>query len=228
MSRAAGRLRSLHQALLANLVGLGNWSREPLVDICARIVDCEHSTAKFRPTGVACVDTTNIEPGRIMVSRLRYVSEDTYQQRVRRMKPQAGDVLFAREGTVGTAVLVPENLRLCLGQRVMALRPSDRVLPKFLELTLNSPVVRRQYEAKILGTTAPHLNVADIRRLQVPLPSLLEQGQIVQEAERQMTMLDALADGVALTVRRAKSLRRATLHEAFAGRLTPGYRAGLA
>lgn len=134
-------------------------------EVCSAIVDCPHSTAAFVPEGLACLDTTCMAPGRVVRERLRYVSPETWLSRTRRLTPEAGDVVFAREGTIGTAVCVPEGFSPCLGQRVMLLRPGPELAPRFLEQALMAPQVRAQYAAKVVGSTAPHLNVRDVKAL---------------------------------------------------------------
>jgi type I restriction enzyme S subunit len=59
---------------------------------------------------VGCIDTNCIEQGKILFENARFVSEETYNERVSRLIPQADDILFAREGTIGTDVLVPQNI----------------------------------------------------------------------------------------------------------------------
>ncbi len=84
-------------------------------DCCTHVVDCLHSTAKFAKQGYYCVDTTCIEQGKIIFEKIRYVTKETFVERISRLKPEPGDILFSREGTVGTTVIVPNNIELCLG-----------------------------------------------------------------------------------------------------------------
>ena len=58
------------------------------------------STAEFKASGFACVDTNSIKVGKIVHEELRYVDEATFIDRNRRMKPQADDVLFSGERRV--------------------------------------------------------------------------------------------------------------------------------
>ena len=135
------------------------------------------------------------------------------------MVPEPGDVIFAREGTVGTAVVVPPDLQLCLGQRVMIIRPQPIVRSDFLEIALNSPATRNQYRSKILGTTAPHLNVRDVKRLVISLPSLDEQDALVEEAKKHVSVLEAAEQQIMRDLNRTERLRKSILSAAFSGEL---------
>lgn len=156
------------------------WQRAALREVCDAIVDCPHSTPKYGVGERFAIDTNSMSNRGIDLTRLRTVTTEVFNARNRRLEPSPGDIVFAREGTVGTAVELPESPRVCLGQRVMLMRPGQKVLPEFLRLALISPLVRKQYVQKILGTTAPHLNVRDVVTLRLLIPPLDEQSEIVR------------------------------------------------
>jgi type I restriction enzyme S subunit len=195
------------------------WTWASVSQVSATIVDCPHSTAKFVEAGHPCVDTTCIKPGRIVRKDLRFVSQATFQVRVQRLVPAAKDIIFAREGTVGTAVAVPPDLQPCLGQRVMLMRPDTCIAPRYFEHSLNSHAIRSQYLPKIVGSTAPHLNVAEVKQLAIPLPPLAEQTRIVAEVERRLSVVEELEAVVSANLQRATRLRQSILQKAFTGEL---------
>lgn len=194
------------------------WVRTTMAQVCSQIVDCPHSTPKFITTGYPCIDTTNIKPGRIINDALRYVSKETLVERNRRLVPEKGDVVFAREGTVGTAVSIPDSITPCLGQRVMMMRPSTGLSSHFLQWTLNSELIRQQYQPKILGTTAPHVNVGDVVQFVMPLPSVVEQDRIVNEIDRCFSFADEIELSIDINLKRAEHLRQSILKKAFSGK----------
>ena len=188
--------------------------------VSIRIVDCLHSTPKFQDKGFMCVDTNCIRAGRIVVEKVRFVDEQTFHDRNRRMVPEADDVLFSREGALlGIAVPVPENFKFCLGQRMMIFRLDENIDSKFFETVLNSLTFRKQYLHLITGTASPHLNIGDIRTLGVPLPPLAEQERIVEEVERRLSVIEQHEQVIAASLKRAERLRQSILKRAFAGQL---------
>jgi len=95
------------------------------------------------------------------------------------MKPRPGDVILTREAPVGEAFVIPDGMRICLGQRVMLLRANQSVLsPHFLVAQVYSGEVARKIERISGGSTNPHVNVSDVRGFQIPRPSRTEQEQI--------------------------------------------------
>ena len=186
---------------------------------CTYVVDCLHSTAKFVDHGYYCVDTTCIEQGKIIFDRIRYVSKETFDERISRLKPKPGDILFSREGTVGTTVLVPDNIELCLGQRMMMFRLNQNINPKYFMYYFQSPHFKSQYQPLIMGTTAPHLNIRDIRKFIVKLCPLERQLAIVERIDDCLSITDKMEESINQSLLQSEALRQSILKNAFQGYL---------
>jgi type I restriction enzyme S subunit len=195
------------------------WMWVTLEQLSNNIVDCLHSTPKFVSEGKYCIDTTCIEPGCILFDKARVVSAETYKDRIRRLKPEVGDILFSREGTIGTTVVVPGGVELCLGQRMMMFRPSNMIISNYFMWAMLSNTFERQWKPKIIGTTSPHINIGDIRHMALPLPPYREQFRIVAEVERRLSVVQELEQTIEANLKRAGRLRQAVLKMAFEGRL---------
>ena len=78
------------------------WSR--LDDVSEGVFDCPNSTPKLTDTGPFVVRTQDIITGVFRADQARRVSEETYAERIARVTPSRGDLLYSREGTYfGTA-----------------------------------------------------------------------------------------------------------------------------
>lgn len=165
------------------------WTRAEAVSEV--IVDCPHSTPKFVPKGVLCVDTNSVKQGALVLARARYVDQATYEERIARLVPQPGDIVFAREGSVGESMVIPQGMVCCLGQRVMLFRPC-LVFPDYFRLALSEPGALARSLALHKGIGAKHVNVADMRNALIPLPPLPEQHRIVAKVDELMALCDEL------------------------------------
>ena len=76
------------------------WQVRKTEDICSEIVDCPHSTPKWTDSGEICLRTTNFRVGYLDLSEVRYVSENTFKQRIARLVPKPSDVVYSREGGI--------------------------------------------------------------------------------------------------------------------------------
>jgi type I restriction enzyme S subunit len=155
------------------------WSWARLSEISNVIVDCPHSTAKFVDTGFLCLDTNSFKDGKLLPHKLRFVSQETFDKRIARLKPMPGDLVFAREGSVGQSIIIPEGIECCLGQRVMLFRLSQRVSNEFVRLAITTEDFLDALLSLHKGIGAKHVNVADMRNAVVPVPPFREQERIL-------------------------------------------------
>ena len=172
-AQLAGSLDTLAESIFLDMFGdpafnPRRWQTAPLSVLADCINDCPHSTPQWTGKGVICVRTSNLTTGDWDWSETRHVSEETYVSRSARGELRPGDLVLSREGTVGVAAIVPPNLRMCMGQRLVQVRPNrdliqPEVLLSFLLLALSPLAIRRL----MVGSTAKHLNVRDLKTLPV-------------------------------------------------------------
>ena len=151
-----------------------------LDDVCEFIVDCLHSTAPTQADGYPLIRTPNIGRGRLILDDVYRVSEETYKKWTRRAIPQTNDLVLAREAPAGNVAIIKDGQQVCLGQRTVHIRPDlNQVGADFLCYFLLSPEQQGMLLANETGATSKHVNMKDIRRLQLKnLPSLEIQQQI--------------------------------------------------
>lgn len=198
-----------------------NWNYYTIESLSVAIVDCLHETAVFSNTGYKIIDTNNIVPFGINQSKLRYVDEETYKKWISRLKPRYGDIVFTREGSIGNVVMVPENEKYCIGQRTMIFRFTELLNNKFCEFYLNSELFKIQYKPLIKGVASQHVNIRDLRILEIPLPSIEEQKEIVTRLENLSEKADIIEKRYKTLKEKIDSLPQAILHKAFKGELVP-------
>ena len=193
------------------------WRIEPLAHISEHVVDCPHTTPKWTDAGEICVRTNQIRPGSLDLTQPRYVSRETYLERIERLEPRTDDILYSREGGIlGVACRVPKNVRLCLGQRLMLIRSRSIVCADFLEAVLNSPFITDIAKIRTTGGAAPRVNMSTVRGYPIPLPPLAEQHRIVAKVEELMALCDQLESGLATAADTRRRLLDALLTKALA------------
>ncbi len=195
------------------------WVWASSIQACDRVVDCHNKTAPYRENGVTLVRTSNIRDGRLVLEDVRYVDQPTYEFWSRRCPPASGDVLFTREAPMGEAAIIPEGMKLCMGQRMMLLRPSHAIDASFLLYALMSPVIKRLIDHMAVGSGVKHLRVGDVEKLPIPIPPFLEQRRIVAEVDRVLSLAREIESQIETNLRRAGRLRETILSTAFSGRL---------
>lgn len=170
-----------------------NWKWVRLSYIAESIVDCPHSTPKYLDMETEyCTIDTNCIDAKGDITKWRYVDSDTYTARIARLTPQKDDIVYTREGSICRAAILPEGLKVCLGQRVMLIRSANGVFPQFIRRVLMSPMVIRKLTEQQKGIGAKHVNVSDVCNLILPLPPLAEQKRIVAKLEEILPLCERL------------------------------------
>ena len=198
-----------------------SWVLASPEQISTHIVDCPHSTPKWAKSGVLCLRTTNFQPGSLDLESVQFVSEDTYNERIMRLEPQPGDVLYSREGGIlGIACIIPKQLKTCLGQRMMLFRlDTNMALPEYFAGVLNSTLILSEVKRLTGGAASPHLNIRDIRTFPIPLPPITEQHQIVAKLNSISAETQRLASIYQQKLAALEALKKSLLHQAFSGQL---------
>jgi type I restriction enzyme S subunit len=197
-----------------------HWAWCRLLEVCDEIIDCPHSTPNYINTesNYFGIDTNCInEKGEIIY--LRPLSLDSYNSRIKRLRPTENDIIYAREGSIGLSTILPKGKNICLGQRVMLFRASKIITSKFLKLAITEKEYLKRLLSKHRGMGAKHVNVSDIKISLLPLPPLHEQEQIVSKLEELMVFCDGLEKGIKESQGYNEMLLQQVLREALQGEI---------
>jgi type I restriction enzyme S subunit len=188
---------------------------------CEAIIDNLHSTPKYDGDEFPCLRSQDVGWGTIDYTTARRTSEEEFIHRTRRGEPQAGDIVYVREGDIGRCGLVDGSHRFSLGQRVMMFRPNQKIVdPKFLTFQLMSPpVLKEQVLEKMTGTTSKHVNIKYLRKVQVIISPLSEQRRIVAYLDGLQAKVEAVKRHQAVTAAKLDALLPSILDKAFKGEL---------
>lgn len=178
-------------------------------------------TEHYTESGPRVIRLQNIGDGRF-VDDEAHISLEHFQ-RLSAHNVEAGDLLIALLGSeLPRCCLVPPHVPPAIVKAdCVRFRIHPRVNGRFLNLFLNSPPLRRRVSSRLHGVGRPRLNLGEIRSIQIPVPSAAEQQRIVEEVDRQFSVLEAMETALNSGLARAEGLRQAILREAFAGRLVP-------
>jgi type I restriction enzyme S subunit len=95
---------------------------------------------------------------------------------------EEGDILFSGTGTVGRIAVIEEKpVNWNIKEGVYVIKPEQSVLmSKFLAYTLNSGHIVKEFSKKIVGSPVCSLPMSELKKLQIPIPPLSVQKEIVR------------------------------------------------
>ena len=141
------------------------------------------TSAVTEAVGPKLVRITDISSGEIDWESVPYCSADA--KALEKYKLRAGDVLFARSGSVGATVVIRETPPdAVFASYLIRVRLREEVLPEYAEWLLKAPVSQSQLVPQ--GAAQKNINARHIGQVLIPLPPLEEQRRIVARIEELM------------------------------------------
>ena len=127
--------------------------------------------AEEGPWKITAKDVVN---GIVNLDTARKTLQESYDKLTEKSKPQLGDVLLTKDGTLGrTAVVEIEGM--CVNQSVAVLRINEKILPKYLSILLQMPKYQRDMIADAGGGTIKHIYITKVVKMPIVVPSIEEQ-----------------------------------------------------
>lgn len=206
-----------------NAVGLPEgWEWTTLGKVCTKIGDIDHKMPKQQESGYPYVSTKDFTDDlKISFEKAKFVSKADYDELSRKIKPERGDIIFPRYGTIGKNILVDFDLEFLVSYSCAVLKPNRKlVLSEYLYLFTLSPIVTEEIRKYVVETTQANVGIASIKLFVFPLPPLAEQERIVSKIEELFSELEKGKEQILLAQQQLKTYRQAVLKWAFEGRLT--------
>lgn len=140
---------------------------------------------------------------------------------------QENDLLFTRYNgsvdLVGVCAYVPELYdTYAYPDKIIRCRPKvcNTFHSKFLQYYINQGKVREFVRSKIKTTSGQNgISGSDIKKIEIPLPTLTEQQRIVNEIELRLSQATASETYIENALQQAEALRQSILKKAFSGEL---------
>lgn len=147
-----------------------------LGDVCS-VFDGTHQTPKYTESGVKFVSVENIDN---LYFTNKYISKMAYSENYK-IKPQKGDVLMTRIGDVGRCAIITKDEPIAFYVSLALLRPNPEfILCNYLKHIIESKTGRIELRKRTLLTAVPlKINLGEIGKIRIPIPSLEEQNRIV-------------------------------------------------
>lgn len=172
-----------------------NWAWVRLGNLTKQITDGTHQTPNYIEEGIPFLSVKNISQGYLDKNNTKYISREEHLELINRCKPEKGDILFCRIGTLGKALKLRDNFEFSIFVSLGLLKLVDNSLGDYLEKFLNSPEFYRQIEiVKVGGSHTNKINLRDVPNFLIPLPPLKEQKRITKKVDSIMSIIEKLEE----------------------------------
>jgi type I restriction enzyme S subunit len=198
------------------------WAR--LGDLCYKVADGPHFSPNYvsHTEGIPFLSTRNVRRTGFDLSSLKYVSRADHDEFCKRIRPEAGDIIYTKGGTTGIAKVNDLDFEFSVWVHLAVLRiEKEKLFPRYVELALNSPHCYEQSQTYTQGISNFDLGLTRMVKITIPVPPLDEQRKIVAAVDELMSLCSRLEAQLEAGRAAQAALLEATLREALVDRPVP-------
>lgn len=204
------------------------WTRLSVADVAAQVFDgpfgSHLKSSDYVDSGIRVVRLENIAPLRFIENKRTYISQAKYEGLAKHTL-LAEDVLFSS--------FVDEEVRVCLVPEEISGRAINKAdcfcirvdaakcRPMFLALQLACRTTFEGLEDMVHGATRPRINLGQLRAIQLKLPSLEAQEEVVRRSTALLELADNLERRLGVVLSHIERTPASALTKAFRGELAP-------
>ena len=186
---------------------------KPLVELCDLQNGFAFKSTKFHEDGTPVLRISNIQNGCIATDRLVYASQNDYAEDLKKYLVPPGALLIAMSGaTTGKVGVNKSEQYFYLNQRVGMLTPKATLDGEFLYFFLTTKV--EELLSISAGAAQPNLSAKQIKEIQLPNATLVEQQDFSRTLIRLDAAIESLLNVCDRNLRNFAALRTATLAKA--------------
>lgn len=185
--------------------------------VCEKITDWSHNPPKGIEKGYPMISSRNLESNKIMFDNIRYLSEEDYLKENKRTDAQEWDILLSIVWTIWKVAIVKEEYWKFVMQRSLALlKLKQNILsPEFIYYCLCSQSIQMRLLEGAKWATQKWIYLKDIKQIQIPLPPLSKQQEIVNYLDNIFAKNAELKHFYQKNLENLEELKQSILKEAF-------------
>lgn len=163
--------------------------------------------------GAITLSPSNIVDGELVFSKCSYINWQKYEESPEIML-KSGDVVLVKTASIGKCAVV-RNLphKATLNPQFVVLKEL-KVNPEFITYYLKTPFTQSQIVKMAGGVAIPTLSQKKLGTLNIPVPPLSEQKEIVEYLDSSFAKIDKLKENAAKNLEEAKALFQSALKDA--------------
>lgn len=169
------------------------WEWVRLNELCSQITDGVHSTPAYTLTGIPFLSVNNLKDNKISFEGCKRISPVEHQQLIKRCKPEQGDVLLGKVGSIGVCDVIATEAEFSIFVQLALIKPLQKFVNSYyIKQSLLSETVKEQIFSGSAGSALQYIGIGKIQMLVIPLPPLEEQKRIVAKVNQLMALCDEL------------------------------------
>lgn len=199
---------------------VNGWNSKKLTSICKVNIGLTH-TPQYVENGVPFLSVKDIKNGKIILDDIKYISNEEFNTISNASKPQVGDILICRVGTLGNPCVVSLSMPFAIFVSLGYLRSYGEVDTYFLHQWLTSTLFMNQVNKKIAGSSQKNLNTGWLKEFEIVYPNDIKEQKAIATA---LSDMDELIINLEKLIEKKKAIKQGTMQALLTGeKRLPGF-----
>jgi type I restriction enzyme S subunit len=160
------------------------WKSVRFEEITTRITYGFTNPMSHLSSGIPIITGKNVLDGQIDFENVHYADQKEYDALTLKNKPNKGDILITKDGTIGRCAIVDVDFPICINQSVALIQLNEKVIPKYVFGYLYSSSVREFLDDMKKGVALQHLQITEFAQIPIPFPPLEVQAEFAGVVRR--------------------------------------------
>ena len=197
-----------------------DWLTVQVKDIVKQIKPGTNYQPKRLESGIPFLNVRNLKNGQIDLQGISFISQEEYERVHKAWKPEVGDVLISRIGTLGiVAVLGKRDMPMAVHYNMLVLKP-NLTNTAFLYFLLRSQYFQDLYSSKARQSVQEYVAVEDAEAIELKLP--LNNPEFVKKQEQFSDLFNKIRANLA-QIQTLENLRDTLLPKLMSGEVRVQY-----
>ena len=226
ISHAVTRGLNLHAPLKpSGIEWLGDvpehWDVSAIKRYADKITDGAHVSPETETGVFHFVSTKDVGTDFIDFENCLLTSAQSYEAMVKTgCRPEVGDVLFSKDGTIGRTVAIREDRDFVVASSLIIIRPTAIILNSdFLNWLCQSQGIANQVECFVKGAGLPRLSIQNLTKVVGCFPPPIEQMEISAYLNAESAKFDTLTTEAQRAIDLLQERRTALISAAVTGQI---------
>lgn len=159
----------------------------------------------------------NVKEYEIIDNEFVYISEQN-NQILSKSIVKAGDILVVRDGSIGTACVVPRKYDGANVVSMIIVTPDSDNNSDYMCFVFNSSIGKEQFNVTKIGSALTHTSVDAVSNILSPVPSLNEQNEIVKYLKDKCRHIDKIINDKVEFLTELELYKKSLIYECVTGK----------
>lgn len=146
-----------------------DWDVQPLSKLSTYINDGTHHTPTYTRDGIPFYSVENVSANDFY--NVKYISEEEHKKLIKRCKPEKGDILMTRIGTLGVTRVIDWEVDASIYVSLALIKLRQEVRPEYVYSFSKSSIFKQEVEKRSLVNATPQkINMIEIGQVPILFP----------------------------------------------------------